>query len=172
MISTMPIHPADALSQEDKCRIYYSRVVDLAVVSGLLIPDPHTEIGHFAFSRHYYQGEELDRRLRSALIRFEKKQPEIVQERRDIMNQAYMGALEDFLGSDNAERIQELIVVGASRAIWPAGTSFVLTYPWDLTGKGQPVGFRDDLSEFMKRRVLEILRRAGKLSTIHLFDER
>jgi hypothetical protein len=110
--------------------------------------------------------------LRSALIRFEKKHPEIVQERRSNMNQAYIGALEDFLGSDNAERIQELIVVGASRAIWPAGTSFVLTYPWDLIGKGKPVRFRDDLSEFMKRRVLEILRRAGKLSTIHLFGER
>ena len=48
----------------------------------------------------------------------------------------------------------------------------VLTYPWDLAGKGQPVRFRDDLSEFMKRRILEILRRAGKLRTTLLFGER
>jgi hypothetical protein len=171
MTSGSPIHPADTLAREDKCRIYYARVVDLAVVSGLLIPDPGTEVGHFAFSRYYYKGKELDQKLRSALIEFEAKHPEIGQERRAVKNQAYMGALEDFLGSDGTEKIQELIILGASHAIWPVGTSFVLTYPWDLTGNGQPVRFRDDLSEFMKRRVLEILKKASKLRTPCLFGK-
>jgi len=170
MSSSLKIHPADALSHKDKCRIYYSRVVDLAVVSGLLIPDPDTEVGHFAFSRHYYQGKELERKAQSALIEFEKNHPEIAEERRRVRNQEFLGAVDDFLGSDDAEKIQELILVGASHAIWPAGTSFVLTYPWDLAGKGLAVRFRDDLSEFMKRRVLEILRKAGKLRTRDLFS--
>lgn len=171
MTSISQIHPADALSHEQKCRIYYSRVVDLAVVSGLLLPDPDTEVGHFAFSRHYYEGKAFDRRLRAALIEFEKKYPELVRERRAGENRAYIGVVEDFLRSDNSDKIQDLILLGASYAIWPVGTSFTLEYPWDLAGNGRPVSFRDDLSEFMKRRIQEILKRAGKLRTQHLFGK-
>lgn len=172
MTSSLQIHPADALSQDDKYRIFYSRVVDMAVVSGLLIPDPGTEIGHFAFSRYYYEGNELDRNLRSAIIEFQERHPEIVRERRAVRNQAYMNAVEDFLDSDNEEKIQELILVGASYAVWPTGASFVLTYPWDPGGgEGEPVRFREDLSEFMKRRVIEILRKAGKLKNPNLFTK-
>jgi hypothetical protein len=39
MNDAIPIHPVEALSSLDKCDIYFSRVVDLAVVSGLLEPD-------------------------------------------------------------------------------------------------------------------------------------
>ncbi|MBI4964646.1 MAG: hypothetical protein HY913_15310 [Desulfomonile tiedjei] len=169
MNSNPECHPADALSREDKNRIYFSRVVELAIVSGLLIPDPDTEVGHFAFSRHYYQGKELDRKLRFALIRFEAHHPEIARERRDVRNESFLGAVEDFLAAEDRDKIQELILMGASHAIWPTGTSFVLTYPWDLSGKGWPVRFRDNLTEFMKRRVLEILRKAGKLRNPELF---
>jgi len=42
--------------------------------------------------------------------------------------------------------------------------------PWDLDGKGQPVRFRTDLTDFMKRRILEILKKAGKLRNPRLFD--
>ena len=171
MTSISQRHPADALSHEQKCRIYYSRVVDLAVVSGLLFPDPDTEVGHFAFSRHYYEGKEFDRMLRTALVEFEQRHPELVGERRAAGNQTYTGVVEDFLRSDNSDKIHDLILLGASHAIWPAGTSFTLTYPWDLAGKGRPVRFRDDLSEFMKRRILEILKQSGKLRTPHLFGK-
>jgi hypothetical protein len=171
MNSISRIHPADALSHEQKCRIYYSRVVDLAVVSGLLFPDPDAEVGHFAFSRHYYEGKEFDQRLRAALVEFEQRHPELVRERRAAGNRAYMGVVEDFLRSDSSDKLHDLILLGASHAIWPVGTSFTLTYPWDLAGNGQPVRFRDDLSEFMKRRIPEILKRAGKLRTPHLFGK-
>jgi hypothetical protein len=49
MTSERPEHPVSVLSQEEKYRIYYSRVVDLAVYSSLLTADSNTEIGHFAF---------------------------------------------------------------------------------------------------------------------------
>jgi hypothetical protein len=44
-----------------------------------------------------------------------------------------------------------------------------LTYPWDLDGKGRIVRFRQDLSDFMKRRIVAILRKAGKLGHSALF---
>jgi hypothetical protein len=40
MTPRFPVHPVDNLSPDEKCRIYYSRVVDLAVFQGLVIPDP------------------------------------------------------------------------------------------------------------------------------------
>lgn len=163
-------HPVDLLSGQDKYRIYYSRIVDLAVVSGLLIPDPDTEIGHFAFSTYYYDGKHLDRELHSALLDYAEKRPEQVEKRRKQQNQDSGGAVVEYLRLDNAAKVQDLIVIGASRAIWPTGTSFVLTYPWDLNGEGRPVGFRNDLSEFTRRRVLDILKRVGKLRNADLFD--
>src|SRR3989339_2161561 len=117
MTSISQRHPADALSHEQKCRIYYSRVVDLAVVSGLLFPDPDTEVGHFAFSWHYYEGKEFDRMLRTALVEFEQRHPELVGERRAAGNRTYTGVVEDFLRSDNSDKIQDLILLGASHAI-------------------------------------------------------
>ena len=80
-----------------------------------------------------------------------------------------MGAVEGFLRSDSAEKTEELILVGATHCVWPVGTSFTLTYPWDLDGKGRPVGFRKDLTDFMKRRIIVILRKAGKLGHRDLF---
>jgi hypothetical protein len=167
--SISPIHPADLLSREDRCRIYYSRVVDLAVSQGLLIPDPNTEIGHFAFSHYYYEGENLDQMLQRALHEFEEKYPELVIERRAAKDHMFMGAVESFLRSNDPEKTDELILVGATHCVWPAGTAFALTYPWDLDGKGRPVSFRKDLNEFMKRRILAILKKAGKLSHSDLF---
>ncbi len=38
MTSRFPVHPVDNLSPDEKCRIYYSRVVDLAVFSGIIDP--------------------------------------------------------------------------------------------------------------------------------------
>ena len=157
------IHPADTLSFQQKCRVYFSRVVDLAVASSLLTSDPDTPIGHFAFSRHYYEGRTLDRTLMSAIARFEREHPEMAAERAAQRNHAFMGAVEQFHRSDSRDKIKDLILVGASYAVWPAGTSFVLTYPWDLEGRGRMVRLRDDLTDFMKRRVIEILKRAGKL---------
>ncbi len=166
---TNAIHPADVLSREEGCRIYYSRVVDLAVVRGLLTPDPNTEIGHFAFSHHYFEGKDSDRMLQQALHDFEEKFPELVIQRKATKDQVFMGAVESFLRADNAEKTEELILVGATHCVWPVGTSFTLTYPWDLDGNGCPVRFREDLTDFMKRRIIVILRKAGKLSHSDLF---
>ncbi len=166
---TSPVHPADLLSNEERCRIYYSRVVDLAVARGLLTPDPNTEIGHFAFSHHYFEGKDSDLMLQRALHEFEEKFPELVIERKVTKDQIFMGAVESFLRSDGAEKTEELILAGATHCVWPVGTAFTLTYPWDLDGEGRPVGFRKDLTDFMKRRILVILRRAGKLSHSDLF---
>jgi len=171
MTDSIPTHPAEALSSQDKCDIYFSRVVDLAVASGLLDPDPSTEVGHFAFSAHYIRGKELDRRLQSALREFEGIRPDLVARRRQLQNEAYLGAADDFLRSSDDEKIQGLIVVGASYRVWPTGTSFTLTYPWDSVGNGNPVRFRPDLSDFMKRRILRTLKKAGTLRGSKLFGE-
>jgi hypothetical protein len=169
MTDSVPLHPAEALSGQDKCDIYFSRVVDLAVESGLLDPDPNAEIGHFAFSEHYFRGEDLDRRLQIDLRRFEDEHPGAVAHRRELQNEAFLGAVDDFLRSSDEEKIRELIIVGASYRVWPTGTSFVLTYPWDSAGNGQVVAFRRDLSAFTKRRILAILKKAGKLRNPNLF---
>ena len=166
---TNPVHPADALSMEERCRIYYSRVVDLAVARGLLTADPNTEIGHYAFSHHYIAGKDSDLMLQRALHEFEEKFPELVIERKATKDQVFMGAVEGFLRSDSAEKTEELILVGATHCVWPVGTSFTLTYPWDLDGNGRPVRFRKDLTDFMKRRIIVILRKAGKLGHSDLF---
>jgi len=130
-----------------------------------------TEIGHFAFSDHYTKGKALERRLMEAIREFDNHHPHVALDRRERQNQAFVGAAEEYRSSSDTEKIQDLIRVGASYRVWPVGTSFTLTYPWDLEGNGQPVRFRDDLSSFMKRRIVEILRKAGKLSDAHLFGE-
>ena len=163
MTDSIPMHPVDALTAQEKCDIYFSRVVDLAVAFGLLIADPDTEIGHFAFSRHYTLGKDLDGRLQRALHEFEEKYPERVLERREIQNKEFLGAADEFFASSDQEKMRDLILIGASRRVWPTGTSFVLTYPWDPVGNGQRVVFRPDLTDFTKRRILAILRKAGKL---------
>ncbi len=171
MIDSNAVHPVEALSTQDKCSIYFSRVVDLAVASGLLGSDPNTEIGHFAFSEHYFRGKDLDRRLQIDLRKFEDEHPGAVAHRRELQNEVSLGAVDDFLRSSDEEKIRELIIVGASYRIWPTGTAFTLTYPWDSAGNGKPVRFRPDLSDFMKRRILRILKKAGKLRDSSLFDE-
>ena len=163
MKQAAPVHPADQLALHEKCRIYYRRVVDLAVARGLLTPDPDTEIGHFAFSDSYAQGKILDSKLRAAIRAFEEAYPDAVAKRTARRTALFGGTLHRFLESEPEEKVEDLIRIGASYLVWPAGTSFVLTYPWDLSGRGRPVGFRTDLTEFMKRRVVAILREAGKL---------
>ena len=171
MTDLISAHPVEALSSQDKCDIYFSRVVDLAVASGLLDPDPNAEVGHFAFSAHYYRGKELDRALQSALREFESTRPDLALERRRSQNEASLGAAYDFLRSSGEEKVRGLIVIGASYRIWPTGTSFTLTYPWDSFGNGKPVRFRSDLSDFTKRRILRILKKAGKLRDSNIFGE-
>jgi hypothetical protein len=166
------VHPADKLTPGDTNRIYYGRVVDLAVFSGLLVPDPDTEIGHFAFSAFYEQGRQLDKALMEEIAEFEARHPEFVKQRRNELNRSFLGAVESFREADNESKIQSLILVGASHGVWPTGTSFTLTYPWDLDGTGRKVRFRPDLSEFTRRRIVEILRKAGKLRSSGLFRER
>jgi len=158
-----PVHPVDSLTPERKYRIYYHRVVDLSVASGLLTDDPDTEIGHFAFSSYYQEGGILDEKLGETIARFEDVYPKIAVRRSTRRNRELMGAVERFHASSVEEKIADLIRVGASRKVWPLGTSFTLTYPWDLTGKGRPVRFRDDLTDFMKRRIIKILEETGKL---------
>jgi len=163
MTSRFPTHPVDKLSRDERCRIYYSRVVDLAVFQGLLIPDPDSEIGHFAFSRHYFQGQDCDAKLRVALREFEEKFPELILLRRREQDRKFLGTVEEFYMSGNEEKIRDLIVVGASYSVWPTGTSFTLIYPWNLDATGRTVRFRDDLSDFMRRRIVKILKDSGKL---------
>jgi hypothetical protein len=79
--------------------------------------------------------------------------------------------IDEYFRSDNADKLRDLIQVGASYRVWPVGTSFTLTYPWDLSGHGRPVRFREDMSPFMKRRILEILDTAGKLRNPNLFPD-
>jgi hypothetical protein len=157
------IHPVDRLTPQDKNRIYFSRVVDLAVVQGLLEADPDCEIGHFAFSRHYFAGKKIDFDLQVAIRQFRQKHPEIVSERRDRQDGFFGGIVTAFSREVPSEKLRDLIILGATYGIWPTGTSFVLTYPWDLDGRGRLVRFRSDLSDFMKRRIVEILKKAGKL---------
>jgi hypothetical protein len=165
-----PTHPADALKPQDRYRIYYHRVVLLAVASGLLASDPNTEIGHFAFSRYFTEGQELDRALREAIERFSERFPELVLDRRAELDDASGGAVNAYLASEPQNKVKDLILVGASHNVWPVGTSHVLTFPWDLEGNGKPVTFRADLTDFMKRRVLDILKRAGKLRNPRLIS--
>ena len=129
MTDSISTHPVEDLSSQDKCDIYFSRVVDLAVASGLLDADPNAEVGHFAFSAHYYRGKELDRGLQTALREFEGMRPDLALERRRSQNEASLGAADDFPRSSDEEKIRGLIVIGASYRIWGAGTSFTLTYP-------------------------------------------
>lgn len=171
MTSDAPAHPVDSLSWPERCRIYYSRVVDLAAASGLLVPDPDTEIGHFAYSEYYYTGKELDAALQRALEEYRQRFPEAAALRREERNLEFSGAVQDYIQSQDSKKLQDLIQVGASYKVWPTGTSFTLTYPWDLSGRGMQVRFRPDLSYFMKRRIINILRAAGKLRTPRLFDD-
>jgi len=145
--------------------------VDLAAVSGLLVPDRDTEIGHFAYSAYYDQGKELDTALQLALQQYRQRFPQMVALRREEQNLEFAGAVQDYIQSENHEKLQDLIQVGASYKVWPTGTSFTLTYPWDLSGRGVPVRFRSDLTDFMKRRILRILNAAGKLKNPGLFDD-
>jgi hypothetical protein len=169
MTARRPVHPIDNLSPDEKYRVYYSKVVDLAVFQGLLLPDPDREIGHFAFSKYYFQGQDSDTKLRGAIRNFEEKYPELVLMRKKERDRALMGTVEDFSKSSYEEKIHDLIVVGASHRVWPTGTSFTLTYPWDLAGTGQMVRFRSDLSDFTKKRILKILKNVGKLRSVDLF---
>jgi hypothetical protein len=171
MTDLHPTHPVDALSSEQRCRIYYHRVVDLAVLAKLLTSDQDTEIGHFAFSRHYREGRELDLKLQEALRTFTERFPEAIQDRRRQQDEALAGVATAFHQASNADKLRDLIVIGATYRVWPVGTSFALTYPWDLEGRGHPVRFRSDLPDFMKRRILAILQKAGKLQTPNLFEE-
>jgi hypothetical protein len=169
MNGSTPIHPVEILSSQDKCDIYFSRIVDLAVASGLLDLDQSSEIGHFAFSAHYTRGKDLDHRFQTALREFQDKHPDLVLERRELQNETSVGTVDEFFSLSDDDKVRELIIIGASRRVWPVGTSFVLTYPWDAAGNGKPVRFRRDLSDFMKRRVLRILEKAGKLRNSDLF---
>jgi hypothetical protein len=171
MTSRFPVHPVDTLGPDEKCRIYYSRVVDLAVFQGWLIPDPDGEIGHFAFSKYYFQGQDLDAKLRTALREFEENYPELILLRRSEQDKKFMGTVEDFYKSGDEEKLRDLVTVGASQRVWPTGTSFTLTYPWDLDGSGHMVRFRSDLSDFTKRRILKILKGVGKLRNTGLFTD-
>jgi hypothetical protein len=172
MTAPIPVHPVDTLAPEETYRIYYSRVVDLAVAQGLLTSDPDAEIGHFAFSRHYTDGKILDQELIQAVLEFEAQHPEAAQRRRSEKDLTFMGAVERYYRAAPEEKVQDLILIGASHSVWPAGTSHTLTYPWDLAGNGRPVRFRDDLPEFMKRRIIKILKKAGKLRNPYLFGSR
>ncbi len=171
MTARASIHPVDRLAPRDKWDIYFSRVVDLATISGLIEPDPDTEIGHFAFSRHYVLGRDLDRNLQATLQGFEKKYPELVAARRTNQNRLLMNAADDFFGLADEEKLRDLKLIGASYRVWPTGTSFALSYPWDRDGRGRIVKFRDDLPDFMKRRILAILKKAGKLRNPAMFKQ-
>jgi len=155
---SISIHPVELLSLDQKHDIFYCRVVDLAVAQSLLTPDPDTEVGHFAFSRHYYEGKKLDIELRKAIAEFDANYPDAAATRRLEKDRMALGAVQGFLKAGPDERIRELIRIGASYSVWPRGTSFTLTYSWDLDGKGRTVQFRDDLSDFMKRRIIKILK--------------
>lgn len=164
------LHPVDLLLSTDKNRIYFSRVVDLAVFQGLLTNDPNSEIGHFAFSQYYREGKDLDLTLRWDIERYESQKPLDAENRRRTLAITLDEVAEDFLALENEDKLKELILVGASYAVWPKGTSFVLTYPWDADGSRRPVRFRPDLSEFQKRRILEILKKTGLYRGINPFE--
>jgi hypothetical protein len=169
--SIRQVHPVDKLDQGQKCRIYYSRVVDLAVARGLLTSDQDSDIGYFAFSAYYREGAGLDTRLGKDISVYESLYPDLAFQRKIELNREFLGVVSGFLSEDNEEKINDLIIIGATHCVWPTGTSFVLTYPWDLAGHGQPVRFKKDLSDFTKRRIIDLLKRAGKLWNRNLFDE-
>lgn len=169
--SIRQVHPVDKLDQGQKCRIYYSRVVDLAVSRGLLTSDQDSEIGYFAFSAYYREGADLDTKIRKAIAAYETLYPDEAFQRKIELNQEFLGVVSGFLNEANEEKIYDLILIGATHCVWPTGTSFVLTYPWDLAGKGRSVRFKKDLSDFTKRRILDLLKRAGKLWNRNLFDD-
>ncbi len=171
MSKSAPIHPVDALTPQDKCRIYFSRVVDLAVFSGLLEADRNTEIGHFAFSRHYEIGRDLERSLQERLREFEDEHSEMIAMRLTKQNQLLASVVDEFFRLSDEEKIQDLILIGASYRVWPTCTSFALIYPWDRDGTARPVRFRDDLSDFMKRRILNILKKERRLRNPDLFQK-
>ncbi|WP_157212207.1 hypothetical protein [Desulfomonile tiedjei] len=105
----------------------------------------------------------MDFDLQVAIRQFEQRHPEIVGERHDRQDHLFGGIVTAFSKEARSEKLRDLIILGATYGIWPVGTSFVLTYPWDLDGRGRLVRFRSDLSDFMKRRIIEILKKAGKL---------
>jgi hypothetical protein len=162
-MTSPPIHPLERLSQRDKCKIYYYKVVRLAVAQGLLAPDPDTETGHFAFSAYYRDGEEMDRILMARIERYYRDHPAAAALRRRELDLRLKGAASSFEAMSSEEKIRELVTIGASRLVWPTGTSYVLTYPWRADGTPHVVEFRKDLTDFMKRRVIRILEKAGKL---------
>ena len=170
MSNRLRIHPVDALSELDKYRIYYFRVVELAVASGLLNRDSDSAIGYFAFSRYYEDGCIALRTLKERIQRFELEHPSSTQLRIVKSDAQTRDAMHAYLSSGIEEQTQDLIRVGASHRVWPTGTSFTLTYPWDLAGNGQKVRFRRDLNDFMKRRIITMLRQAGNLKDIYLFQ--
>ena len=129
---------------------------------GLLDPDPDTEIGHFAFSRLYWEGLRLDKELREEIREFETRRPGETHARSVERDLLFKGAVESYKRSSEKEKVHDLIVIGATHAVWPTGTSFVLTYPWDLAGRGRPAAFKSDLSEFTRRRIIDMLKDAGK----------
>ena len=161
MIDRNPIHPVDVLSEQEKCRIYFRRAVDLAVAEGLLPRDRHTPVGWFAFSDAYEEGGRLDKKLRVDLNRFEHDHPQLVKNRHVLLDRRHDGAVERYQQSSAEEKRADLIRIGATYRVWPAGVSFVLTYPWDLAGNGVPVRFRPGLSDFTRRRICRILEDAG-----------
>jgi hypothetical protein len=163
------IHPLDRLRSEEKEKIYFKRVVDLAVWSGFLNPDPNSEVGHFAFSPRYYEGREFEARLAREIIDFETERPELASRIKSRRLAAFNISEQEQENWTEKEQARHLILVGASYRIWPTGVSHVLTYPWDDNGHGRPVTFRSDLTEFNKRRVIRILRDAGKLRNPDLF---
>ncbi len=171
MSESAPVHPVDALTPQDKCRIYFSRLVDLAVFSGLLEGDRNTEIGHFAFSRHYDIGRDLDRSLQDRLREFEDEHSEMIATRRRKQSQLLVGVVDEFFRLSDEEKIRDLILIGASYRVWPTCTSFALTYPWARDETARPVRFRNDLPDFMKRRILNILKKERKLRNPNLFRE-
>lgn len=167
-----PIHPVDRLSEHEKCRIYFRRVVDLAAVEGLLPVDRQTPVGCFAFSDAYEEGRSLDEKLHEDLAQFQKDYPDLVMNRHALLDRQYQGAIGRYQQSSATEKREDLIRIGATYRVWPTCVSFVLTYPWDLAGNGKPVRFRHDLPDFTKRRIRRILEDKGIGFGSDLFDFR
>lgn len=163
------IHPIDQLLQGEKYTIYFKRVVDLAVRLGLLENDPNTEVGHFAFSRRYYQGRLLEAKLAEEIIRFEVERPDTIESVKAERHRAYNITEDTGKNWSDKDQIRHLILVGASYKIWSVGVSHALIYPWSISGQARPVTFRKDLSDFTKRRIIKILQEAGKLRNPDLF---
>lgn len=155
------VHPIDRLSEQEKCRIYFRRVVDLAVAEGMLPRDRHTPVGWFAFSVAYEEGKRLDEKLQDDLHRFEHDHPQLAKDRHALLDERYKGAVGLYKQSSAEDKRADLIRIGATYRVWPTCVLFTLTYPWDLVGNGIPVRFRLDLSDFTKRRICRILEDAS-----------